>query len=191
MDNSDTSFGRTFAYSAGVFSASVLSIITSLLLIPDTHYEPITTAWETINHLTSKLFPCLLLPLLIVLPPVFQNRNHRALATIVLCILGILLQAVHVMSTVRWVAQAEKDVMMMRAPELVLALVIAVLLAGLLIFVLVITHQTWREGKPANIAVDKRQVGKCISFGYQIGESKMVMILYFHYRQLKLDKLHN
>ena len=187
MDNSDTSFGRTFAYSAGVLSASVLSIITSLLLIPDTHYEPITTAWETINHLTSKLFPCLLLPLLIVLPPVFQNRNHRALATIVLCILGILLQAVHVMSTVRWVAQAEKDVMMMRAPELVLALVIAVLLAGLLIFVLVITHQTWREGKPANIVVDNRQVGKCVSFG----DSKMVMILYFHYRQLKLDKLHN
>ena len=91
------------------------------------------------------------------------------------------------MSTVLGVAQAEKDAMMMRAPELVLAMVIAVLLAGLLIFVLVITHQTWREGKPANIVVDNRQVGKCVPFG----ESKMDMILYFHYRQLKLDKLHN
>ena len=155
-----------------LFCAAIVSIIPILLLIPENHHESTATPGETINHLASKLFPCLLLPLFTILHyishllPIF----HRSLTNIVLLILQIvqLILLAVAFITVLWTAQAGKDAVMMRAPEFVLAFLIA--------------HQI---GLCAGLSLS--QVGKCVLFG----ESKKVMILYYHYRQVSLEKLHN
>ena len=105
--------------------------------------------------------PCLLLPLLIIIPPIFRRRKHRVLTTLVLCSLGLLLQALHLISSLVWAAQAEIESLKMRIPELLLREVIAALLAALLAFVLHTTYRAWKKGKPANIGVDISQVGQC------------------------------
>ena len=105
--------------------------------------------------------PCLLLPLLIIIPPIFRRRKHRVLTTLVLCSLGLLLQALHLISSLVWAAQAEIESLKMRIPELLLREVIAALLAALLGFVLHTTYCAWKKGKPANIGVDISQVGQC------------------------------
>ena len=155
--------------------AEIVSIIPILLLIPENHHESTATPGETINHLASKLFPCLLLPLFTILHyishllPICQC--HRSLTYIVLQILSEIVQLILLavaFITVLWTAQAGKDAVMMRAPEFVLAFLIA--------------HQI---GLCAGLSLS--QVGKCVLFG----ESKKVMILYYHYRQVSLEKLHN
>ena len=94
---------------------------------------------------------------------------HRLpnIVLLVLQIVQLILLAVAFI-TVLWTAQAGKDAVMMRAPEFVLAFLIA--------------HQI---GLCAGLSLS--QVGKCVLFG----ESKKVMILYYHYRQVSLEKLHN
>ena len=151
--------------------AEIVSIIPILLLIPENHHESTATPGETINHLASKLFPCLLLPLFAILHYIPHHLPilHRLpnIVLLVLQIVQLILLAVAFI-TVLWTAQAGKDAVMMRAPEFVLAFLIA--------------HQI---GLCAGLSLS--QVGKCVLFG----ESKKVMILYYHYRQVSLEKLHN
>jgi len=164
-----TTVGRTFAYSASVLMQIFWMIITTLLLISDNHHgskawwdiskqEQATKAsinvWEATNHAIGKLIPCLLLPLLIIIPPIFRRRKHRVLITLVLCSLGLLLQALHLISSLGWAVQAEEGSLKKGAPELLLREVIATVLAGLLGFVLHTTYCARKKGKPTNIATD-------------------------------------
>ena len=177
----ETTVGRTFAYSASVLTQILWMVITTLLLISDQHHgdqvwwdiaylvedaqEQATKLrigpWEATNHATGKLIPCLLLPLLIVIPPIFRKRKQRVLATLVLCSLGLLLQALHLISSLVWAAQAEIGSLKMRVPELLLREVIAALLAALLGFVMHTTYHAWKEREATNIAVDISQVRQC------------------------------
>ena len=173
----ETTVGRTFAYSASVLIQIFWMIITTLLLISDNHHgskawwdisylvdeqeqaiRPSTGVWEATNHATGKLIPCLLLPLLIIIPPIFRRRKHRVLITLVLCSLGLLLQALHLISSLAWALKAENGSLKMRTPELLLKEVIAAVLAALLAFVFRTTLCAWKKGKPTNIAVDVSQV---------------------------------
>jgi len=169
--------GRTFAYSASVLTQIFWMFVTTLLLISDNHHghqawwdiaylvedvegqatKPSISPWEATNHATGKLIPCLLLPLLIIIPPIFRRRKYRVFSTLVLCSLGLLLQALHLISSLVWAAEAEIESLKVRVPELLLREVIAAVQAALLGFVLHTTYRAWREGKPANIAVDINQ----------------------------------
>ena len=176
----ETTVGRTFAYSTSVLIQILLMVIWTLLLISDNHHGkkawwdisnligeeeqmtlPSLGPWEATNHAAGKLMPCLLLPLLIIIPPIFRRRKYRVLAILVLCSLGLLLQAIHLISRLVWAAQAENDSLAMRAPELILKEVIASVLAALLGFVMHTTYCAWKKRKPTNIAVDNSQVGQC------------------------------
>ena len=177
----ETTVGRTFAYSASVLTQILWMVITTLLLISDNHHgdqawwdiaylvedtqeqtnKPRIGPWEATNHATGKLIPCLLLPLLIIIPPIFRRRKYRVLATLVLCSLGLLLQALHLISSLVWAAQAEIGSLKMRVPELLLREVIAALLAALLGFVMHTTYHAWKEREATNIAVDISQVRQC------------------------------
>ena len=179
----ESTVGRTFAYSASVLTQILWMVVTTLLLTSDNHHGDQAwwdiaylvgdvqeqehpsklrrDPWEATNHATGKLMPCLLLPLLIIIPPIFRRRKHRVLTTLVLCSLGLLLQALHLISSLVWAAQAEIESLKMRIPELLLREVIASLLAALLAFVLHTTYCAWKKGKPANIGVDISQVGQC------------------------------
>jgi len=169
----ETTVGRTFAYSASVLTQIFWMVITTLLLISDNHHgskawwdisylldeqeqavRPSIGVWEATNHATGKLIPCLLLPLLIIIPPIFRRRRHRVLTTLVLCSLGLLLQALHLISSLAWALKAENGSLRMRTPELLLKEVIAAVLAALLGFVLHTTYRAWKKGKPTNIAMD-------------------------------------
>jgi len=165
-----TSVGRTFAYAVSVLAQMLWIVITTLLLITDDEGHESERAWwdsdpnkhsfdfwENMSHDTGKLLPCLLLPLLIIVPPIFSRRKHRVLSTLVLCGLGLLLGGLHLLSTLVWVVQAEQDALKRRAPELLLRELISVVLALLLAFVLHSTYRTWNQGKPANAAVDVNQ----------------------------------
>ena len=101
-----TSVGRAFAYAVSVLAQMLWIVITTLLLITDDEGHESERAWwdsdpnehsfdfwENISHDTGKLLPCLLLPLLIIVPPIFSRRKHRALSTMVLCGLGSSLAA--------------------------------------------------------------------------------------------------
>ena len=175
----ETTVGRTFAYSASVLTQILWMVVTTLLLISDNHHEDKAWwkisyleenaqeqaaklgigSWEATNHATGKLIPCLLLPLLIIVPPIFRRRRYRVLTTLLLCSLGLLLQVLHLLSSLVWAAQAENGSLKVRLPELLLREVIAAVLAALLGFVLHTTYRTWKEGKTTNIAMDIRQVG--------------------------------
>ena len=165
------SVGRTFAYAVSVLAQMLWIVITTLLLITDDEGHESERAWwdsdpnehsfdfwENMSHDTGKLLPCLLLPLLIIVPPIFSRRKHRALSTMVLCGLGLLLGGLHLLSTLVWVVQAEQDALKRRAPELLLRELTSVVLALLLAFVLHSTYRTWNQGKLANAAVDVNQV---------------------------------
>ena len=166
-----TSVGRTFAYAVSVLAQMLWIVITTLLLITDDEGHESERAWwdsgpnehsfdfwENMSHDTGKLLPCLLLPLLIIVPPIFSRRKHRALSTLVLCGLGLLLGGLHLLSTLVWLVQAEQDALKRRAPELLLRELTSVVLALLLAFVLHSTYRTWNQGKLANAAVDVNQV---------------------------------
>ena len=166
-----TSVGRTFAYAVSVLAQILWIVITTLILISDDEGHESERAWwdsdpnehsfdfwENMSHDTGKLLPCLLLPLLIIVPPIFSRRKHRALSTMVLSGLGLLLGGLHLLSTLVWVVQAEQDALKRRAPELLLRELTSVVLALLLAFVLHSTYRTWNQGKPANAAVDVNQV---------------------------------
>ena len=166
-----TSVGRTFAYAVSALAQMLWIVITTLLLITDDEGHESERAWwdsdpnehsfdfwENMSHDTGKLLPCLLLPLLIIVPPIFSRRKHRALSTLVLCGLGLLLGGLHLLSTLVWLVQAEQDALKRRAPELLLRGLTSVVLALLLAFVLHSTYRTWNQGKPANAAVDVNQV---------------------------------
>ena len=187
----ETTVGRTFAFSASVLVQILLMVICTLLLISDSHHgegawwdissylegeeeqaikESIgwEVGWEATNHAAGKLIPCLLLPLLIIVPPIFRRRKYRVLATIVLCSLGLLLQALHLISSLVWAVQAENGSLAMRAPELILREVIAAVLAAILSFILHITYRAWKKRKPTNIAVDISQVVQCFALQYSL-----------------------
>ena len=163
--------GRTFAYAVSVLAQMLWIVITTLLLITDDEGHESERAWwdsdpnehsfdfwENMSHDTGKLLPCLLLPLLIIAPPIFSRRKHRALSTMVLCGLGLLLGGLHLLSTLVWLVQAEQDALKRRAPELLLRELASVVLALFFAFVLHSTYRTWNQGKLANAAVDVNQV---------------------------------
>jgi len=173
----ETTVARTFAYSASVIIQIIWMVITTLLLISDNHHghlawwdiayleedvqgqatKPSIGPWEVTNHATGKLIPCLLLPLLIILPPIYRRRKYRVFCTLVLCSLGLLLQALHLISSLVWAAQAEIGSLKVRVAELLLREVIAAVLAALLGVVLHTTYRAWKEGKASNVGVDINQ----------------------------------
>ena len=182
----ETTVGRTFAYSASVLIQIFWMVITTLLLISDNHHgskawwdisylldeqeqavRPSIGVWEATNHATGKLIPCLLLPLLIIIPPIFRRRKHRVLITLVLCSLGLFLQALHLISSLAWALKAKNGSLKMRTPELLLKEVIAAVLAALLGFVLHTTYRAWKKGKPSNIAMDNNKVGRYFISSFQ------------------------
>ena len=173
----ETTVGRTFAYSASVLIQIFWMIITTLLLISDKHHgkkawwdisylvgeeEQITIPsigpWEATNHAAGKLIPCLLLPLLIIIPPIFRRRKYQVLTTVVLCSLGLLLQALHLITSLIWAVQAERGSLKMRAPELLLREMNAAVLAALFAFILQTAYRAWKKGKTINNAVDINKV---------------------------------
>ena len=162
---------RTFAYSANVLAQLFWMAISVMLLVGASHGsrqvwwwdissvvepEPIGP-WERINNATGKLFPSVLLPLLIIFPPIFRRRKYRVITTLVLCSVGLLLQTIHLISTLVWAFQADTASLKMRLAELLLRELIAALLAALLGFVLAMTYRSWKKGKATNIAVDMNQ----------------------------------
>ena len=97
----ETTVGRTFAYSTSVLIQILLMVICTLLLISDNHHGkkawwdisnligeeeqmalPSLGPWEATNHAAGKLLPCLLLPLLIIIPPNFMLNSCRNANTI-------------------------------------------------------------------------------------------------------------
>merc|ERR1712013_810992 len=156
-----TSVGRTFAYTVSVLAQMLWIVITTLLLITDDEGHESERAWwdsdpnkhsfdfwENMSHDTGKLLPCLLLPLLIIVPPIFSRGKHRALSTLVLCGLGLLLGSLHLLATLVWLVQAEQDALKRRAPELFLTELTSVVLTLLLAFVLHSTYRTWNQVPP-------------------------------------------
>ena len=176
-----TGVGRTFAYTVSVFIQIVWLVIITLLLISDNHRqykvwwdifsfvgdqheeqgaERDLEPWERTIHTKLKLLPCLLLPLLIIVPPIFRRQKYRAITTIVICSVGLLLQSLHLVSSLLWVFQAENGSLEILIPELLLREAIAAVLTASLGIVLHTTCRAWKEGKMTNIAVDINQVGQ-------------------------------
>ena len=152
---------RTFAYTASAVVLLVSVFVLVSLLLADlqdlreelamemaevTHVAS-ASDWARTNDLVGKTFTCLLLPLLVLLPPVFAGRRVRLAATMVLCAVGLLLLLLHLISAVGWVATSPDPL-----PRLSMLLqrgAVAVLLTLPLALLLATTTGTWRQARPS------------------------------------------
>lgn len=152
---------RTFAYTTSAFVLLASEFVLVSLLASDLQslrheveeMEETSLAWSPTNLLVGKTFTCLLLPLLVLLPPVFAGRRPRLAANLLLCAAGLLLLLLHLLSAVCWAATSPHPL-----PCLSMLLqrgAVALLLALLLTLLLATTASTWRQAaRPSNRATD-------------------------------------